>query len=95
MNVTVMTMVVIMTLILISGIAFFLSPKRVLQAAGAGTLAGGVGGLISWGVCLLLDPPSAPYCAIAGGAASAVTSEITFSLTTSSGPGGLVISWGG
>jgi len=95
LDVTTVVLAVLLTLIAISGIAFMLVPKRALQAAGAGTIAGGVGGLLSWGVCALLYPPGAPYCAVAGGISSAVTSVITFSLSVSGGFHGIVIPIGG
>ncbi len=85
MDVTTVVLAVLLTLVVISGIAFLLVPKHALQAAGAGTIAGGIGGIISWGTCMVIAPASAPYCAIAGGISSAITSVITYSLSLSGG----------
>jgi len=85
LDVTTIVLTVLLTLLVISGIAFVLAPRHALQAAGAGTIAGGVGGLLSWGVCMLIYPAGAPYCAIAGGVSSAVTSVIVFSLSVTGG----------
>jgi len=91
LDVTTVVLAVLITLVAISGIAFMLAPKHALQAAGAGTIAGGVGGLLSWGVCMVLYSPAAPYCAVAGGISSAVTSVITFSLSVSGGLHGIML----